>query len=109
MPRREFDRIALPKIGSTDAVDERSEAMAREASKRCAPDEAACKIVPDHSDQQEAWAIAAELIADLGASDAVGWADDYLRGLQEKGDRRGMQRWGIVVSALDELVSANVH
>jgi hypothetical protein len=61
------------------------------------------------ADQQEAWAIAAELIADLGASDAVAWADDYMLGLHEKSDWRGMQRWGIVASALSELASANVH
>lgn len=63
----------------------------------------------DGADQQEAWAIAAELIADLGASDAVAWADDYMLGLHEKSDWRGMQRWGIVASALSELASANVH
>jgi hypothetical protein len=61
------------------------------------------------ADQQEAWAIAAELIADLGASEAVAWADDYMLGLHEKSDWRGMQRWGIVASALGELASANVH
>jgi hypothetical protein len=61
------------------------------------------------ADQQEAWAIAAELIADLGASEAVAWADDYMLGLHEKSDWRGMQRWGIVASALSELASANVH
>ena len=61
------------------------------------------------ADQQEAWAIAAELIADLGASDAVAWADDYMLGLHEKSDWHGMQRWGIVASALSELASANLH
>ena len=63
----------------------------------------------DGADQQEAWAIVADLIADLGASDAVAWADDYMLGLHEKSDWRGMQRWGIVASALSELASANVH
>ena len=83
MSRRKFARTALLGGGSTDA--------------------------DDGADQQEAWAIAAELIADLGASDAVAWADDYMLGLHEKSDWRGMKRWGIVVSALDELASANVH
>lgn len=53
--------------------------------------------------------IALDLIADLGGRDAVAWADEYMVGLHEKGDWRGMQRWGIVVSALDELARASVH
>ena len=83
MSKRKFASTALLGRGSTDA------------------DEGA--------DQQEAWAIAAELIADLGASNAVAWADDYMLGLHEKSDWRGMQRWGIVASALSELASANLH
>ena len=83
MSKRKFAHTAILGGGSTDA-DERA-------------------------DQQEAWAIAAELIADLGASEAVAWADDYMLGLHEKSDWRGMQRWGIVAFALNELASANVH
>lgn len=64
--------------------------------------------MPDHSDQQEAWEIAADLIVDLGVGDAVVWAGDYMLGLHEKGDWRGMQRWGMVASALDELAVARV-
>lgn len=76
---------------------------------RAAYPEAGCESEPSHADQQEAWGIAADLIADLGGRDAVAWASDYMLGLHDKGDWRGMQRWGMVASALDELAVAKVQ
>lgn len=109
MSKRETGRTAPTKAANTDAREPqlRSAAEARGNHSTCP--EAGCAIVSNHSDQQEAWEIAADLIADLGAGDAVGWAGDYMLGLYEKGDWRGMQRWGMVASALDELAIARVH
>jgi hypothetical protein len=109
MPRRKLDRSTLRNVASTDSNSARFRTTVGETRDRRARKQPATEIVPDHGDQQEAWAIAAELITDLGAHDAVAWADNYMRDLHRKRDWRGMQRWGIVGSALDELVSANVH
>ena len=109
MSKREPDRTALTRVGSTAVRDDRSRHAACEASERCVSRETEDGFAPDLSDQQEALEIAIDLIADLGARDAVAWADGYMVGLHEKGDWRGMQRWGIVVSALDELARASVH
>jgi hypothetical protein len=104
-----IDRSTLRNAVSTDPNSASFLSTAGEPRDRRAQKQPATEIVPDHGDQQEAWAIAAELITDLGAHDAVAWADNYMRDLHRKRDWRGMQRWGIVGSALDELVSANVH
>ena len=109
MPRRKLDRSTLRNGVSTDPSSARFRSTAAETRDRRARKQPATEIVPDHGDQQEAWAIAAELITDLGAHDAVLWAENYMRNLHRKRDWRGMQRWRIVGSALDELVSANVH
>lgn len=109
MPRRKLDRSSLLNVGSTDPNFARFQSTAGETRDRGARKQPATEIVPDHGDQQEAWAIAAELITDLGAHDAVAWADNYMLDLHRRRDWRGMQRWGIVGSALDERVSANVH
>jgi hypothetical protein len=109
MPRRKLDRSTLRNGGSTGSDSAHFRSMAGETRDRRARKQPATETVPDHGDQQEAWAIAAELITDLGAHDAVAWADNYMRDLHRKRDWRGMQRWGIVGSALDELASANVH
>ncbi len=109
MPRRKLDRSTLPNVGSTGSDSACSRSTAGEPRGRGAPRKSATEIVLGHGDQQEAWAIAAELIIDLGAHDAVAWADNYMLDLHRRRDWRGMQRWGIVGSALDELVSANVH
>jgi hypothetical protein len=109
MLRRKLDRGTLRNAVSRDPNFARVQSKAGESRDRGARKQPATEMVPDHGDQQEAWAIAAELITDLGAHDAVAWADNYMRDLHRKRDCRGMQRWGIVGSALDELVSANVH
>lgn len=109
MPRRKLDRSTLRNVASTDSISAHFRSTAGEPRDRRAPRNPATEIVPDHGDQQEAWAIAAELITDLGAHDAVAWADNYMRDLHRKRDWRGMRRWGTVGSALDELVSANAH
>lgn len=109
MPRRKLDRGTLRNAVSTDPNSAPFLSTAGEPRDRRARKQPATEIVPDHRDQQEAWAIAAELIIDLGAHDAVAWADNYMRDLHRKRDWRGVQRWGIIGSALDELVSANVH
>jgi hypothetical protein len=109
MSKRETGRTAPTKAASTDAGKARSRSAAEEDRDRVASPEAGLEIVSNHPDQQEAWEIAADLIADLGAGDAVAWAGDYMLGLHEKGDWRGMQRWGMVASALDELAIARVH
>lgn len=109
MPRRKLDRGTLRNVASSDSNSAPFRSTAGEPRDRRARKQPATETVPDHGDQQEAWAIAAELITDLGVHDAVAWADKYVRDLHRKRDWRGMQRWGIVGSALDELVSANVH
>lgn len=109
MPRRKLDRGILRNVASTDSNSAPFRSTAGEPRDRRARKQPATETVPDHGDQQEAWAIAAELITDLGVHDAVAWADKYMRDLHRKRDWRGMQRWGIVGSALDELVSANLH
>lgn len=109
MPRRKLDRGTLRNVASSDSNSAPFRSTAGEPRDRRARKQPATETVPDHGTQQEAWAIAAELITDLGVHDAVAWADKYMRDLHRKRDWRGMQRWGIVGSALDELVSANVH
>lgn len=109
MPRRKLDRGTLRNAVSTDPNSTPFLSTAGETRDRRARKQPATETVPDQVDQQEAWAIAAELITDLGAHDAVAWADNYMRDLHRKRDWWGMRRWGIVGSALDELVSANVH
>lgn len=109
MSKREPDRTALTRVGSTAVRDAPSRPAPVDASERCLSCETKGAFAPDHSDQQEALEIALDLIADLGGRDAVAWADEYMVGLHEKGDWRGMQRWGIVVSALEELAGASVH
>ena len=109
MAKKETERTALTEAADTGAGEPRLPSAAQKARDHAAGPEAGCTIVSNHSDQQEAWEIAADLIADLGAGDAVAWADDYMLGLHEKGDWRGMQRWGMVASALDELAAARVH
>ena len=107
MSKRESGRIVMTEAASTGAGNPGSRSAPKGANAACS--EAECETVPNHSDQQEAWEIAADLIADLGAGDAVAWAGDYMLGLHEKGDWRAMQRWGMVASALDELAAARVH
>ena len=109
MSKREPDRTALTRVGSTAVRDDPSRPAPVEASERCLSCETQGGFAPDLSDQQEALEIALDLIADLGAGDALSWADEYMVGLHGKGDWRGMQRWGIVVSALAELAGASVH
>lgn len=109
MVRRKIDGSTRPNVASTDPNSARFRSRAGEPRDRRAPRNPATEIVPDLDDQEEAWAIASDLIIDLGAREAVAWADNYRRDLHRKRDWRGMQRWGIVGSALDELVSANVH
>lgn len=109
MPRRKLHGSTLLNVGSTGPDFVRLRSTAGESRDRGAPRKSATEVVPDYGDQQEAWAIAAELITDLGADDAVAWADNYMLALHRRRDWLGMQRWGTVGSALDELVSANVH
>lgn len=78
MPRRGHERRALLNVGSTGPSRARSQSADREARLRRAAGEAAFETVSDQSDQQEPLAIAVELIAVLGESDAVAWADNYM-------------------------------
>ena len=109
MSKRGIGRTAPTEAASNDARKLRSRSAARGEGNHSDCANAACELVPNQSDQQEAWEIAADLVADLGASDAVAWAGDYMLGLHDKGDWRGMKRWGMVAGALDELAVAKVH
>jgi len=109
MSKRETGRTAMIDAADTGDGEPRLRSVTEEDRDRVACPEAGCAIVPNRSDQQEAWEIAADLIADLGAGDAVAWAGDYMLGLHEKGDWRGMQRWRMVASVLDELAAAKLH
>lgn len=109
MSKRENGRTAPTEAASTDARKLRSRSAAKREGNHSDCANAAFELVPNRSDQQEAWEIAADLIADLGASDAVAWAGDYMLGLHDEGDWRGMQRWGMVACALDELAVAKLH
>lgn len=61
------------------------------------------------TDEQEAWGIATDLIADLGRADAVAWAEEYMDGLRDAGSDSGIARWSIVTNALSELTGATRH
>jgi hypothetical protein len=61
------------------------------------------------ADREEAWGIAFDLIADLGAGEALAWAEDYLTGLRSEGQRAGMDRWSLVTDALAQLAIGPVH
>jgi hypothetical protein len=60
-------------------------------------------------DDLEAWEIAADLIADLGAVDATAWASDYMNDLEEDDRLRAVARWRLVTDALAELTQARLH
>lgn len=109
MSKRVTERTALIDAADTGPGEPRLRSVSEEDRHCVTFPGTGCEIVLNNSDQQEAWEIAADLIADLGASDAVAWAGDYMLGLHDKGDWRGMQRWGMVACALDELAVAKVH
>ena len=57
-------------------------------------------------DDQEACGIAVDLIADLGAEDAVAWADEYMNDLEADERPGAARRWRRVTDALAQLTVA---
>ena len=68
-----------------------------------APEDAATK------DEGEAWGIAVDLIADLGAAGATAWASDYMNDLEDDDRLQAMARWRLVTDALAELTRSRLH
>jgi hypothetical protein len=61
------------------------------------------------SDNVEAWGIAVDLVADLGARDAIAWASDYMNDLEDDDRPHAIARWRLVTEALAELTRAHLH
>jgi hypothetical protein len=61
------------------------------------------------ADREEAWGIAFDLIADMGAGEALAWAEDYMTRLRSEGQRASMDRWSLVTDALAQLAVGPVH
>lgn len=61
------------------------------------------------AEREEAWGIAFDLIADLGAGKALAWAEDYMASLRSEAKRAGVDRWSLVTNALAQLAIGSVH
>jgi hypothetical protein len=61
------------------------------------------------ADDVEAWGIAVDLIADLGAPDAIAWANDYMSDLENDSRSGAIARWTLVTDALARLTRAKLH
>jgi hypothetical protein len=61
------------------------------------------------ADREEAWGIAFDLIADMGAGEALVWAEDYMTGLRSEENAAGVNRWSLVTYALAQLATGCVH
>lgn len=61
------------------------------------------------TDTVEAWGIAVDLIADLGAADAIAWARDYMNDLDDDDRPNGKARWRLVTDAIAEITQNRLH
>lgn len=61
------------------------------------------------ADDVEAWGIAVDLIADLGAKDAMAWASEYMSDLEDDDRPGAVARWSLVTNALVQLIRARLH
>lgn len=61
------------------------------------------------ADREEAWGIAFDLIADLGAGEALAWAEDYMTGLRSDEHVARVDRWSLVTDALAQLATGSIQ
>ena len=91
-----IEALARPAVDDLHKHEARDSTMAHRLSAAACMDAAA-------SDDVEAWGIAVDLIADLGAQDAMAWALGYINDLEDDNRPKAMARWRLVTDALAEL------